>query len=215
MATHNITSFAYRAPLRYSFSVANFPYAPKIPLAISGVYPATGPTAGGVTVNIVGSGLSGATGVTFGGVAATDVTVVNDSTVSAKTPALPVGSVDVVVTTPDGSVTLVGGYLYASGPEVASIAPAVGHAIDPHAPVNFNAVASAGIRRCIIAAFYPATGEYDLVWDGASFTPAYAQASVAVPGPVTSSFSILRTGGWPSPPEVRVFLFDLLGNEGV
>ena len=50
--------------------------------------------------------------MTFGGAAATAVTVVNATTVTATTPAHGAGAVDVVVTTPGGSATLAGGYTY-------------------------------------------------------------------------------------------------------
>lgn len=53
-----------------------------------------------------------AVSVTFDGVAATDVTVVSDTEVTATTPAGAEGAVDVVVTTAGGSATLAGGFTY-------------------------------------------------------------------------------------------------------
>ena len=64
-----------------------------------------GPIAGGTAVTISGSNLDGVTSVTFGGAAATSVVVVDDSTLTLVTPARPIGSVDVVVTTPGGVAT--------------------------------------------------------------------------------------------------------------
>ena len=64
----------------------------------------TGPAAGGTTVTVTGVGFTGETGVTIGGAAATAVTILNDTTLSAVTPAGTAGApVDVIVTTPGGS----------------------------------------------------------------------------------------------------------------
>jgi hypothetical protein len=77
------------------------------------VSPATGPSTGATPITITGRGLTGATGVKIGTVAATAVTVVNDTTVTATTPAGTAQSTqDVVVTTPHGTGVLSGGWKY-------------------------------------------------------------------------------------------------------
>lgn len=53
-----------------------------------------------------------ATTVTVGGVAATDVTVVSPTQVTATTPAGDEGTADVVVTTSAGTATLPDGFTY-------------------------------------------------------------------------------------------------------
>jgi hypothetical protein len=68
-----------------------------------GYSPVPGPKAGGNIVTITGEFLSGATSVTFGGTAATLVTVVNDTTITARAPAGPANAtVNVIVTTGGG-----------------------------------------------------------------------------------------------------------------
>jgi hypothetical protein len=62
--------------------------------------PDHGDKAGSMLVTLSGSGLTGATSVTFGGSEASQVTVVNDTTVTCLTPAHAVGLVDVTVTVP-------------------------------------------------------------------------------------------------------------------
>jgi hypothetical protein len=70
---------------------------------VTAVSPASGPSAGGTAVTITGEFLSGATSVTFGGTAATNVTVVNDTTITARAPAGPANTtVNVIVTTGGG-----------------------------------------------------------------------------------------------------------------
>src|SRR5690606_13171099 len=68
--------------------------------AITAITPDEGPEDGGTPVTITGTGFTGATGVTFGGVPATDVVVVDDSTVTATTPPHAPGLVGVVVVMP-------------------------------------------------------------------------------------------------------------------
>ena len=93
---------------------------------ITGVDPFEGPTTGGTTVTITGTHLTGTTGVNFGGLPATDVDVVNDSTVTAKTPAHPEDFADVEVTTPGGTATLAFGFTYVAPPTLTSASPNAG-----------------------------------------------------------------------------------------
>ncbi|MGI6854427.1 putative Ig domain-containing protein [Mesorhizobium sp. 1B3] len=83
---------------------------------IASISPIRGAGYGDTMVTITGTGFTGTTGVTFGGMAATSVTVVNDSTITAWTPAHPEGTVDVVVTTPAGSATADNAFTYWATP---------------------------------------------------------------------------------------------------
>ena len=80
---------------------------------VSSILPTSGPTAGGTAVTIAGTGfLAGAT-VSLGGTAATGVTVVSSTSITATSPAHAAGAVNVVVTNTDAqSGTLTGGYSY-------------------------------------------------------------------------------------------------------
>jgi hypothetical protein len=70
---------------------------------VAAVSPAQGLPFGGTDVTITGLGFTGATGVSFGGSPATGVTVVNDSTITATSPAgVNYQTVDVRVTAPGG-----------------------------------------------------------------------------------------------------------------
>ena len=92
--------------------------APAVPTA-TGLMPDTGPTAGGTTVTITGTNLAGATEVTFDGLPATIVSR-TATTVVVRTPAHPVGTVDVAVTTPGGTATLPGAFTYVAAPPPAA-----------------------------------------------------------------------------------------------
>ncbi|MFG1977017.1 IPT/TIG domain-containing protein [Nonomuraea fuscirosea] len=83
---------------------------------IDSITPATGAAAGGTTVTIKGSNFTptvSASAVTFGGTNATDIKVVDDTTITCKTPAKTAGAYNVVVTSDAGAVTKTNGFTYA------------------------------------------------------------------------------------------------------
>ena len=67
---------------------------------VSALTPSHGPLAGGTSVVITGTGLSGASSVSFGAVAATSFRVDSATQITAVSPAGSAGAVDVTVTTP-------------------------------------------------------------------------------------------------------------------
>lgn len=69
---------------------------------VTSVTPSTGDSAGGALVTIAGSGFQSGAVVTFGGEAATGVTIVSSTEITATTPAHTDGGVAVVVTNFDG-----------------------------------------------------------------------------------------------------------------
>ena len=85
---------AIRAPLDH------FSYDRALPSVVE-VLPTHGPAAGGTSVRIFGHNLNGTTAVDFGATAATSVTVVSNTVVTAVSPA-GTGTVNVRVTTPSG-----------------------------------------------------------------------------------------------------------------
>lgn len=70
---------------------------------VTDVSPPIGAAVGSSVVTITGTDFTGATGVTFGGVAATGVTVVNDTTITCTTPAGSAGVASVLVTNGSGT----------------------------------------------------------------------------------------------------------------
>ncbi|WP_146854713.1 MBG domain-containing protein [Brevifollis gellanilyticus] len=89
------------------------------PPVITSISPVLGRTSGGTQVMIRGTGFTGlgyskVSSVTFDGIAATEITLVDDMTISCKTPAHAAGTAQVVITTPPGGVTAPGTvYTYA------------------------------------------------------------------------------------------------------
>lgn len=84
-----------------------YPDVTSPPLVLS-LVPNTGLSSSATNVTISGAGFTGATAVTFGGTPATSVVVVNANTITANSPAHAAGTVDVRVTTPNGTSPIMG-----------------------------------------------------------------------------------------------------------
>ncbi|MFI9273415.1 IPT/TIG domain-containing protein [Kitasatospora sp. NPDC052896] len=88
--------------------------------------PPQGPTTGGNSVIIVGTGLTGATAVMFGTTPATSFTVLFDGAITAVAPA-GTGTAQVTVTTPAGtSNPATYTYQVASAPVILALVPPIG-----------------------------------------------------------------------------------------
>ena len=83
---------------------------------VTSVSPNIGPTTGGTTVIITGTGFTGATAVKFGATAAASYTVNSSTQITATSPAGSAATVDVRVTTVGGtSADRFGGLLHLPG----------------------------------------------------------------------------------------------------
>lgn len=114
------------------------------PPVVSAVAPALGPIAGGTSVVITGTELTGATAVTFGGTSATGFTVNSATQITATAPAHAAGLVDVLVTTAAGTSanTAADNFTYFTVPGAPTIGTAT--AGNTQASVTFTAPASTG-----------------------------------------------------------------------
>ncbi|MEU4345260.1 IPT/TIG domain-containing protein, partial [Nocardia sp. NPDC023852] len=89
--------------------------------ALTSVDPNHGPTSGGNTVTLTGTGFTGASAVDFGGTTAISFTVISDTQIGAVAPA-GTGAVAVTITTPGGTSNGVS-YTYVPAPVLAAIVP--------------------------------------------------------------------------------------------
>jgi len=100
----------------------------KIGPSVTGVSPESGPEAGGTSVTITGTQLKGAKSVKFGSVEAKSFTVNSETSIKATSPAQAAGTVDVTVTTPEGTspTSPADHFTYLPKPTVTNVQPDVG-----------------------------------------------------------------------------------------
>lgn len=121
---------------------------------VQGVNLRRGPLAGGSTVQIAGSGLSGATQVRFGAsTPATSFSVVSDEIIRAVVPPHPAGLVNVYVDTPAGTNPNQPSswYQYLAPPTVTAVSPIAG----PAAGGNSVTITGSGLRYASRVRFGP------------------------------------------------------------
>ena len=130
-------SYSATAPLRFSapwvMQMATFRgsgQSSQPPPTVTAITPNSESGNGGTSVTITGTGFSAGATVQLGGVAASNVVAASSTAITATTPAHAAGTVDVVVTNPDGqSATLPGGYTYSvssnQGPQPPPVLTAV------------------------------------------------------------------------------------------
>ena len=166
---------------------------------VSAINPTSGTANGGTAVTITGTGfLAGAT-VKLGGTAATGVTVVNSTSITATTPAHAAGAVSVVVTNTDAqSGTLTNGYTYNGtnpAPTVTSINPTSG-TTGGGTPVT---ITGTGFLAGATVAFGGTAATGVTVASSTSITattPAHAAGAVNVVVTNTDAQSGTRTNGY-------------------
>jgi serine/threonine protein kinase len=112
---------------KFSYKAASSPPPPTPRPVVTGISPASGPTAGGTSVSITGTNLSGATGVSFGG-AGGSITADSGTKITATSPAGS-GTVNITVTTKGGTsaTTSADKFTYTTpAPVVLRISPSSG-----------------------------------------------------------------------------------------
>ncbi len=178
-------------------SAGTFGYLP-VP-SISGFAPTSGPEAGGTTVVITGSGFSGATAVQFGGTAAASFVVNSATQITAVSPA-GTGSVNISVTTANGTAVSFGSYSYVPVPAITSLAPGSG----PESGGTIVVITGTGFTGATVVTFgsTPATSyTVDSPTQISALSPVGVGAvtiSVTTPGGSTTSvgtFSYVPAGG--------------------
>lgn len=152
------------------------PYAYAAQPSLTAVSPGQGPSSGGTTVILAGTGLTGATAVTFGSTPATSYTVYSPTQITAVAPAGS-GSVAVTVTGPGGISNSVI-YTYVTSPVLGSLTPAQGPT-DAGAGVT---LAGGGLATTTAVHFGAAPAAFNVLSDStvAATAPAGAPGAVSV-----------------------------------
>lgn len=104
-----------------------------------------------------------------------------------------------------------------AAPVVGNLSPAPGTPITTTTPLVFEVTDDSGaFRRVVLAVAYSSgdlAGVTELVHDGDAFVGHYSTGCSRDPISGGFRFTILRAGGWPASPTLRVFAFDRAGNE--
>ncbi len=124
---------------------------------VTSLSPSSGPSFGGTTVTLTGTGFSGATAVTFGATPAASFTVNSATSITATAPA-GTGTVDVRVTSVGGTSATGAGdqYTFVQAPAVTGVSPASG----PNAGGNSVTITGANLSGATAVTFgaSPAAG---------------------------------------------------------
>lgn len=198
-----------------SIGVGNFPsvygnFIGNLPLPkIKFITPMYGTTLGGTTVVITGTGFSRASSVTFGGIPATSITVDSDTQITAVAPAHEASQVDVVVTTPYGSVTRKQSYTYREQPHPTPTigSPPVGSTVEPtptsaggSLQADFTATITSGVAPLTVqfqdtSQGNPTGWNWDINGDGfKDYDGSTCEHTFTEPGTYTVSLSVTRDG---------------------
>jgi hypothetical protein len=175
------------------------------PPSVTAISPSDGPEAGGTSITITGSNLSGASAVSFGAVPAKSFTVLSATQISAVSPPGS-GQADVAVTTAGGTSSSVAGdrFSYIAPPSISALVPRegpeaggaavtiTGTHLATTSVVKFGASAapsfSCGESEC--TATTPAgsgTVDVTLTTVGGSTSPSPADRYIYVPRPAVTS----------------------------
>ncbi len=153
---------------------------------LTAVEPAAGPTSGGQTVTLRGTGLRAGMTVTVDGTPVT-ATVASATRATVVSPPHAAGPVDVSVATPGGTSTLAAAYEYVDAPTLTSVAPDVG----PAAGGQSVTLTGTGLRPGMQVRFGTTLASLDAV------DPTGTTATVTTParGPGLVDVSVTTPGG--------------------
>lgn len=98
-------------------------------------------------------------------------------------------------------------------PTVTNFVPADGSAITVNQAISFDVTDDlSSFRRIMILASFSSTS-IEVVYDGTAFRSYYTDLSTKTVIAGGFTFSIRRTGGWPSTPTIEIYPIDTSGNE--
>lgn len=99
-------------------------------------------------------------------------------------------------------------------PEVTNFTPAPGSQLARTDSIGFDVTDDSGsFIRIFVVAFFPATGDQEVIHDGLTFVGRYNGFSSRVPVANGFRYTVSRSDGWPYAPTIRVFPIDEAGNQ--
>jgi hypothetical protein len=137
---------------------------------VSGVSPNSGSTLGGTAVTIAGTNFASGATVSFGGKAATNVVVVNTTTITAVTPSHAAGAVTVSVTANGSSGSLTNGFTYVVTIGFAQVAAATPQTPTQIVTVSYPGAQTVGRLNVVVVGWNDTTSTVQSVTDTAGNT---------------------------------------------
>jgi hypothetical protein len=193
----------------------DFAYVASTTPTVTSVSPTSGPVAGGNSVTIGGTNLTGATVVKFGSASGTNLTVNGATSLSVTAPA-GTGTVDVTVTGPGGTsatssadhysytsssgpatIASVGSLSFKAGTDTTTLAVTPQHVgdlevltIKADANVTVTSISGGGVSSWTKAEGYTGYAGHDLeIWTGAVTSSGAATITAAFSGSVASDYT--------------------------
>jgi hypothetical protein len=178
------------------------------PPTVTAVSPNAGPASGNTAITITGTNFTEATGVSVAGVAATDVSVVNSTTITATTPAYPSAGLHyVLVSTPYGtSIKTTGAeFTYEIAPTVTAVSPDFGPTTGGTA-MTITGINFTGATSVLVAGLAPTDVSVVNSTTITATTPAYPSAGLHYVVVTTPNGTSAKTTGaeftYEAPPTV-------------
>lgn len=97
-------------------------------------------------------------------------------------------------------------------PVVSNFSPVSGSTIGRTQAISFDVTDELELANVFVSAYFPDSGSWEVVHDGAQFAPFYASGSTRSAIAGGFHFSLVRSGGWPANVTVRVRPVDGGGN---
>jgi len=99
-------------------------------------------------------------------------------------------------------------------PVISNISPVGGTLLHPTTPITLDITdPDSDFRRIILMIQFAGVTAPEVIYDGTSFSAAYAAGSTGTPITDGIHFSLLRAGGWPAAPTFTPFAIDVTGLE--
>lgn len=99
-------------------------------------------------------------------------------------------------------------------PIISNMSPGAGSELSANDAIEFDVTDNSGaFARIFVVAYFPETGDQDVIFDGASFVGRYTGISSRVPITLGFRYTVARSGGWQYAPTIRIFPIDAAGNQ--
>lgn len=99
-------------------------------------------------------------------------------------------------------------------PIISNMSPGAGSELSTNDAIEFDVTDNSGaFARIFVVAYFPETGDQEVIFDGVAFVGKYTGISSRVPIALGFRYTVARSGGWLYAPTIRIFPIDAAGNQ--